>query len=408
MMITKKIIMALALLSLLVISLPLLFSGYVDLDLSCSSQKLSTVTPPNGATNVSVATKISATFSEVINHASIEKEFFITPSVNGLFYWSGSTMTFVPSTNLVYNTTYTINIKEDSWQFKTARKGFPVTFIDDLGYSITMTEKPERIISLAPSNTEILFALGLRDKVVGVTEYCNYPEEAKDKEKVGGYSTPNIERVVNLKPDLVLAAHGNPIGIIDALKGFNLTVVGVHPKNLDAILYDIRLVGEITGQSDNASVIVANMTQKIETIEEGVKELNYEEKPTVLHIIWHDPIWVAGRGTFEDELIRKSGGINVAPVEGYKTISLEKVIKINPDVIITPSGTGMGFAKTNFTYDYIIGEPRLSGVDAVRNNRVYVIDADIVCRAGPRIVDALEEIAGMMSVKHLLALQWAF
>ncbi|MCK4476703.1 MAG: ABC transporter substrate-binding protein [Methanophagales archaeon] len=393
---TRKIIIVLALLLLLFITLSLLFGGYIDINVSHSSQKLSAVSPPNGTTNVSVATKISATFSDAINRSSIEKDFSITPPVKGSFYWCGNTVTFVPCRSLAYNTTYTININEDSWQFKTARKGFPIMIVDDLGYSITMTEEPERIISLAPSNTEILFALGSGDKVVGVTEYCNYPEETKGKNKVGDYSTPNIERVIKLEPDLVLAAHGNLIGTVEALKRLNLTVVGIKSGNLDEILYDIRLVGEITGQSDNASVLVADMAQRIEATEGRIKELNFEEKPTVLHIIWHDPIWVAGKGTFEDELIRKSGGVNGASVRGYKAISLEKVIKMNPDVIITPSGTGMGFAKTNFTYEYIISEPRLKSVNAVSDNRVYVIDADIVCRAGPRIVDALEEMAEMI------------
>lgn len=96
---------------------------------------------------------------------------------------------------------------------------------------------------------------------------------------------------------------------------------------------------------------------------------------------------------FEDELISRSGGVNVAPVEGYKAISLEKVIKLNPEVIITTSGTGMGITETNYTHDYILGEPRLENSEAVETNRVYVIDANIVCRAGPRIVEALEEMA---------------
>ncbi|MBK5189959.1 MAG: ABC transporter substrate-binding protein [Methanosarcinales archaeon] len=392
----NKIIIALAVLLLLFIPFYLLSCGYIDEDINQSSQGLAAVSPQNEAIDVCIATKISATFSDTVNHPSVEEAFFSEPSAEGMFYWSGNTMTFVPSTNLVYNTTYTINIKEDSWHFKTAKKGFSVTIIDDLGCSITITEKPERIISLAPSNTEILFALGLGDKVVGVTEYCNYPPEAKEKNKVGDYSTPNIERVIDLEPDLVLVAHGNPIGTVEALKGFNLTVVGLKSDNLDEILYDMRLVGEITGQSDNAAVLVADMAQRIEVTEERMSELKGGEKPTVLHIIWHDPIWVAGKGTFEDELIRKSGGVNGASVTGYKAISLEKVIEMNPEVIITPSGTGMGFAKTNYTYEYIIGEPRLRSVDAVSDNRVYVIDADIVCRAGPRIADALEEMAKMI------------
>lgn len=394
----KKCTIVLALVLLLFIPLALLFSGCIEKDGNIDkgghqSPKLSSVSPPRDTTNVSVAIKISATFNDTINQTSMEKAFSISPPVKGSFYWYGDTLTFVPCRNLVYNTTYTINIDGASWQFETAKKGFPVTIIDDLGYSITITEKPERIISLAPSNTEILFALGLGDKVVGVTEYCNYPEEAKEKNKIGDFSTPNIERVINLESDLVLTAYGNPMETVVALKGFDLTVVGLKSGNLDEILYDIRVIGEITGQSDSTSVLVADMAQRIEATEERINKLNLEKKTTVLHVIWHDPIWVAGEGTFEDELIRKSGGVNIASVGAYKTISLEKVIEMNPDVIITPSGTGMGFAKTNFTYEYITNEPRLKSVDAVRNNRVYIIDADIVCRAGPRIVDALEEIA---------------
>jgi ABC-type Fe3+-hydroxamate transport system substrate-binding protein len=391
---TKKIILVLAaLLLLLTIPLYLLFCGHPPVDQSQSSQILAAVSPPSEATDVCVATKISATFSGATNQPAEDKVFSVTPQVNGTCYWSGNTMTFMPSTNLEYNTTYTIKLNGDSWRFKTAGDRFPVTITDDLGYDITLTAKPERIISLAPSNTEILFALGLRGNVIGVTEYCNYPSEAEDKEKIGSYTTPNIEKIVNLNPDLILAAYGNPKGTVEALKKFNLTVVGLNAGNLDEILYDLRLVGEITGTSANASVLVADMTQRIEVINERMSELSDEEKPTVLHVIWHDPIWVAGKGTFEDELIRTGGGVNIAPVEGYKTLSLETVIELNPDVIITPSGMGMGRARTNFAYEYIINEPRLRGIEAVRNNRVYVIDADIVCRAGPRIVDALEEMA---------------
>lgn len=393
---TRKVALIAALIIIALTSAALFYAINVNTEPERSSQKLIEISPKNNTYDAPVVIKISATFKGELNREELGKSFSIKPYIKGSFYWSDNSFFFIPDANLAYNTTYTITIASNQSQFRTAKEGFPLTIIDDLGRSIRIEKEPERIISLAPSNTEILFALGLEDKVVGVTDYCNYPAEAKEKDKVGGYVTPNVEKVVFLKPDLVLAAHGLPIEIIDALERYNLTAVGLKSRNLEEILYDIRVIGEITGQSDNASVLVAAIAQKIETTEERMKELNYEEKPTVLHIIWHDPIWVAGRGTFEDELIRKSGGINVAPVEGYKTISLEKVIKINPEVIITPSGTGMGFAKTNFTYDYIISEPRLSGVDAVRNNRVYVIDADIVCRAGPRIVDALEEIAEMI------------
>ena len=391
----KTTIAVLALLILLIIPLYLLVCGYLPPGTTDSSQSVAAVSPPREATDVCVATKIGATFSDAVNRPALETAFAIEPSVPGRFYWTGNTLTFVPSTSLEYSTTYTVLINDDTWRFKTAGEGFPVTLIDDLGYTITLTEKPERIISLAPANTEILFALGLEENVIGVTEYCNYPSEAEDKEKIGSYTTPNIEKIVNLNPDLVLAAYGNPTGTVEALKRFNLTVVGLNARNLDEILYNLRLVGEITGRSANASVLVADMVQRIEVIDERMSNLKDEERPKILHIIWHDPIWVAGKGTFEDELIQRSGGVNIAPVEGYRALSLEKLIELNPGVIITPSGSGMGCTLTNFCYEYIMGEPRLRSIEAVRTKRVYVINADIVCRAGPRIVDALEEMARM-------------
>jgi len=393
---TNKIILIPALLLLLTVTLYLLLWGHLPVDTGQSSQSIAAVSPPREATNVCVATKISATFSDVVNRPAVEAAFAIEPSVPGRFYWTGNTMTFVPGTSLAYSTTYTILINDEAWRFKTAGDRFSVTITDDLGYTITFTEKPERIISLAPSNTEILFALGLEENVIGVTEYCNYPPETEDKEKIGSYTTPNIEKIVNLNPDLVLAAYGNPTGTVEALKRFNLTVVGLNARNLYEILYNLRLVGELTGTSANASVLVADMVQRIEVTDERMSRLQDEEKPTVLHIIWHDPIWVAGRGTFEDELIKRSGGVNIAPVEGYRALSLEKLIELNPDVIITPSGSGMGCTQTDFCYEYLMSEQRLCGLEAIRTQRVYVINADIVCRAGPRIVEALEEMAKML------------
>lgn len=353
------------------------------------------ISPADGASHVPVVTKITVTFGNAVtlDKRTIERSFSIEPYVTGSFYWTGSTMIFLPKENLEYNTTYTITVFGNTSQFRTASQGFPLTVTDDLGRSITIGSEPERIISLAPSNTEILFALGLGGRVIGVTEYCNYPEEAKEKEKIGGYVTPNIEKIVALQPDLILAAHGLPMEIIAALEGFNLTVAGLYPKKVEDILYDIRLVGELTGQTEEARALVAEMADRIGAVESRIANLETEKRPKVIHIIWHDPIWVAGTNTFEDELIHRAGGSNCAPVQGYKPISLEEVIHLDPEVIITPSGSGMGYVSANLTYEYIRNEPRLKDVAAVRTNRVYVIDADIVCRAGPRIVVALEELA---------------
>jgi iron complex transport system substrate-binding protein len=259
---------------------------------------------------------------------------------------------------------------------------------DDFGSGVTMAKQPERIVSMAPSNTEILFALGLGGKIVGVTEYCNYPAQAKGKEKIGGPATVSIERVVALRPDLVLADNLNGKETVERLESLNLTVIVLNSKNMDETLKNIRFVGEITGEEENASALVANMEMRIEAIKNKTMTV---EKTRVTHIVWHEPLWVAGNGTFEHEIIEKAGGGNIfSDTEGWKAVSLETLIERDPEVITVTTGHG---AARNETYAYIISDERLKDVDAVKNGRVYLIDADIICRAGPRIVDALEIMA---------------
>lgn len=254
----------------------------------------------------------------------------------------------------------------------------------------------ERIVSLAPSNTEILFALGLGDKVVGVTSYCNYPPEAIKKDKIGGYNTVDIEKVVSLKPDLVLAAYGNGEETTERLKklGLNVVVVSSKPeKSIEDTLDEIRYVGKITGRDKDADSLCNEMKERIKEITDKTENV---DKVRVAHICWHEPLYVAGSETLQSDLIEKAGGENVfSDVEGWHTVGIEDLIIKNPDVIIVSSGTGMGGEK-NVTYDYILKEKRLKDINAVRNDRVYLIDADIVSRSGPRIVDALEEVARVL------------
>ena len=138
------------------------------------------------------------------------------------------------------------------------------------------------------------------DKIVGVTDYCNYPPQALNKTKIGGYSTINIERVIALKPDLVVAAYGNGRETVETLRKFNITVVALNPKNVKDIERDILLLGKITGTEDNATKLVRWMEEKIEYVKKKVKG---RKKVSVAHILWHDPIWVSGKNTFIDEVI---------------------------------------------------------------------------------------------------------
>ena len=265
----------------------------------------------------------------------------------------------------------------------------PGAVIDGLGRSVNIEETPQRIVSLAPSNTEILFALGLGEKVVGVTEYCNYPPEALNKEKIGGYSTPDIEKIIALQPDLILANSIHAEEVIPALEEIDLTVFALAAENVDGILEDIRMVGKITGSEDEASKLATEMENRIEAITDVTKDL--EERPRVFYITWHDPLFSVGSETTIQELVEKAGGANIfQDITGHGTVDLEEVIARDPQVIIACTGHGSAQAEP---LEWAKEEPRLGVTEARKSNRIYQIDADLISRTGPRIVDALEEFA---------------
>jgi len=260
----------------------------------------------------------------------------------------------------------------------------PQYFFDDLGRLVAINGTPQRIISLAPSNTEILFALGLGDKVVGVTDWCDYPPEALDKEKVGAYDTPDIEKIVALNPDLILAGYGNPIDVVYTLEGLGLTIFGIKTTDLDDLLNDIRTVGEITDKEVEAQALTSEMEDSIKAVTDQTEEL--EQRPKVFYIIWNDPLQTAGSGTFIHELIEKGGGVNICGnITDYPIISIEEVIARNPEVIITSAWPGI--------YEWAMNETALNATDARQNNRVFVCDDNLVQRPGPRLVEGLEWFA---------------
>ena len=267
----------------------------------------------------------------------------------------------------------------------------PGNIVDGLGRKIMINAVPQRIVSLAPSNTEILFALGLGDKVVGVTEYCNYPEAAKTKPKVGGFSTVDIEKVVSLRPDLVLATQIHSKTIIPALEKLGLTVVALTPSSLTGVLDSITLVGKITGQDKQASELVKDLSTRIKAIADKTQKLSPAQRPRVFYVTWHDPLMTAGTGTLSNDVISQAGGQNIASdISGDKTIDLETVINRDPEVIIVSVGMGTG---EDLPWQYIKSESRLKNTQALLTDRVYKIDGDLIHRPGPRIVDALEQMA---------------
>jgi iron complex transport system substrate-binding protein len=265
----------------------------------------------------------------------------------------------------------------------------PETFFDDSGRRVDLEGVPQRIVSLAPSNTEILFALDLGSNVVGVTEYCNYPPEALEKAKIGGYSTPDIERIVALEPDLVLAESRHSEEVVPALEDRGLTVFTLAPDDLSGILEDIIKVGKITGSGKEATELVAQMESRIEEVKDRVRDI--EERPEVFFVTWHDPLWSVGSGTIIHELIEEAGGSNIfSDISGHVAINLEEVIARDPVVIITCTGHGEAGGKP---FEWAMSEPLLEVTEARQGSRIYQLDADLVNREGPRAVDALEWFA---------------
>ena len=261
---------------------------------------------------------------------------------------------------------------------------------DQLGRTVTLEKIPERIVSLAPSNTEILYALGLGDRIMGVTKYCDYPAEAMEKPNVGGFSTPNIEEIVALSPDLVVAASRHEEEIIPQLEEKGLTVLALNPKTLDSILEAITLIGSVTAP-DEASKLIASMESRIKAVTDRVSSLSDEEKPRVFYLTWHDPLKTSGAGSINNELIEKAGGRNIfTDVEGVQSIDLETLVSRDPQVMIAGIGMGTGEDKT---LQYLLEETRLQNTEAARNENIHGVDMDLTGRGGPRIVEGLEQFA---------------
>lgn len=257
--------------------------------------------------------------------------------------------------------------------------------MDDFGNTIIFENPPERIISLAPSNTEILFAIGAGDKVVGVTTYDDYPEEVLDIEKIGDFNGINLERIIELEPDLVINYGDGVTEENERLIEAGIQIAGFEPESIEEITDTILRIGEITGHKQEALDLVDEMTSKEAELLARIEGL---ESKTVFYEIWHEPLMAAGPGSFIDELIAIAGGENVAgDAEGdYPQFDLEQLIERNPEVYLTANDL------PEKTVESIKERPGYSEIDAIKNDRVYLIDGNVISRPGPRIIEALEMI----------------
>ena len=263
---------------------------------------------------------------------------------------------------------------------------YPMDVEDQFGNTVTFEKKPESIVSLAPSHTEILFSLGLGDKIVGVTDFCDYPKEALDKEKIGSYTEINIEKIVELNPDLVVQYGPGDEDITASIRDAGINILCYEPESIDAVIDVIEKLGKVTDTVEQAESIVGEMNAKKEEIVNKVKD---SEKTKVFYEIWHDPLMAAGPGSFMDELINLSGGENIAAdAEGeYPQFDIEQLIERDPQVYLAAQDS------EEKTVESIKARPGFENISAVKNDRVYLLEPNIVSRPGPRIIEALEMVA---------------
>ena len=265
---------------------------------------------------------------------------------------------------------------------------YPVTVLDDTGYQVTLAKEPDKIVSLAPGNTEILFALGLGEKIVGVDSYSNYPEEVESIEKIGDAFNLNMEKIIELEPDLILTLKGMEEAVKE-FENFGIAVYTLDANNIENVLEDIEEIGQLTDRVERAEELTSEMQEKIDEIKTLVADVSDEDKPKVFYMFGNEPIWSTGSGTFINDLIELAKGINIVAadgLEGWLVYSLEKLIEHNPDVIIAPKFLAP-------TPETITADERFSSIKAVLENRVVVVDDDPVSRIGPRIVEGFLQIA---------------
>ncbi len=260
-------------------------------------------------------------------------------------------------------------------------------FTDHLGRRVEVAARPRRIVSLAPSLTETLFALGAGDRVVGVTDYCDYPQEARSKARVGGMINPSVERIVALQPEVVLITReGNRRETLEALERAGVPTYAVETARLEDIARMVRDLGEVVGAPETGAALSAGIERRIFAVRERVKG---RPAPRVLFLVWLQPIVSVGRGTFLGDLLGIAGAQSISESSGqpWPHLSLEEILRRDPDFLVIPRSPD--FAPTR---DELLRLPGWRRLAAVRENRiVYVPEA--IQRPGPRIAEMLETLA---------------
>lgn len=261
------------------------------------------------------------------------------------------------------------------------------SFTDTLGREIKVDAYPQKIVSLAPAITEILFTIGLDSEIVGVSDYCDYPEQALTKEKMGGFSNPNVEKIAALEPDMVFISAGVQEDAINKLEEMGITVVVLDADTITQVQNNIDLAGQLTGKEKEAKAVVKDMQSRLDKVEAAIKD---QPKPTVFIEIWDDPLMSAGSTSFVNNIIDLAGGVNIAAdnTERYYNYSSEKLLEADPEYyIINTHSHAPADVKKRTGYDVL---------SAVKNDKVVAVDDNLISRAGPRVIEGLEEMAKIL------------
>jgi iron complex transport system substrate-binding protein len=267
---------------------------------------------------------------------------------------------------------------------------YPLTVTDATGESFTFDKAPAKIVSVSPAETESLFALGLDEQIVGVSDYDDYPEAATAKPKMGGISKPNEESIIAAEADIVFTGISMSEDAVKKLRDLGITIFKTNPKSVDDVMTNIETFGKITDHQEKAQEIITQMKQDVADVTEAVKAVKPEEKKKVY--VEFSPGWTVGKGEFMDELITLAGGTNIASdKEGWYEINEENVIASNPDVILYADDV---IDENSKTLDQIIkARSGWDQITAVKNDAVIGLDANLLSRPGPRVTQGLKEVA---------------
>ncbi|MDO3408694.1 ABC transporter substrate-binding protein [Saccharibacillus sp. CPCC 101409] len=259
---------------------------------------------------------------------------------------------------------------------------YPLTLKDATGEEIAFDAAPTKIVSLAPSETEALFALGLDEQIVGVSDNDDYPEEAKNKPKMGGFEL-NTEAIVAAQPDVVFVADVTDDATVESLRGLGLNVFKFNPDTLEDVMDDIAVYGEITDRQAEAKTVTDKMRADIEQVRTAAAAIDEADKQTVY--LEFSPGWTVGGGEFMNELIETSGAVNAAAdTQGWSEVDSEAIIGKNPDVIL--------YSKLSVDPQTIKDRSGWANLKAIQNDRLVALNDNLVSRPGPRITDGLIEV----------------